>query len=218
MVDGVLQNAAALKREFTPKKRIEENVTKIRWVVLAGSKFEKEQMDFVTNMNRVLKEHYVAFEIIKTTGPTIGSQLFNNFDVSNVVEQACDDKCFICKNSARGDPESVVSSVTKKKHFINPDITCKNSGIYAITCKCVDQYSGKTTVTNGVRFKEHWTKNTSVRAHTNSCKSKPSVSEVKVQFLENVWNRGKYSLSEREFLWNKRLKGNINIQKTISNK
>ena len=70
---------------------------------------------FVINMNRVLKEHYVAFEIIKTTGPTIGSQLFNNFDVSNVVEQVCDDRCFICKNSARGDPKSVVSSVTKTK-------------------------------------------------------------------------------------------------------
>ena len=34
--------------------------------------------------------------------------------------------------------------------------------------------------------------------------------------LENVWGRGKYTLSEREYLWNKRLKGNINIQKTIS--
>ena len=43
-----------------------------------------------------------------------------------------------------------------------------------------------------------------------------TVNDVKVQFLENVWDRGKYSLSEREFLWNKRLKGNINIQKTIS--
>ena len=36
MVDGVLQNAAELKREFTPKQRIEEKITKIRWVVLAG--------------------------------------------------------------------------------------------------------------------------------------------------------------------------------------
>ena len=218
MVDGVLVNAASLKREFNPRKKVDETMNKIRWVILAGSKFEKEQMDFVSNINRVLKEHYVAFEIIKTTGPTIGSQLFNNFDVSNVVEQGCDGKCFVCKNSARGDPKSVVSSVTKTRFVINPDITCQNSGIYAITCKCDDQYSGKTTVTNGGRYKEHWTKDTSVHAHLNSCRSKPSLSDVKVQFIENVWNRGKYSLSEREFLWNKRLKGNINIQKTISNK
>ena len=122
----------------------------------------------------------------------------------------------MCKNDARGDSEWVVSSVSKKKYHINPNINCKNSGIYGITCKCVDQYSGKTTVTNTVRFQEHWCKETSVRKHLRSCPFKPTVQDVKVQFLENVWDRGKYSLSEREFLWNKRLKGNINIQKTIA--
>ena len=217
MVDGVLQNAHSLQRDFSPRKKFDETINKIRWVILSGSQFEKEQMKFVANINSVLKEHYVGFETIKTTGPTIGRQLFNNFDVSNVVEQVCNGRCFVCMNNARGDPNFVSSSITKKKYFINPDITCQNSGIYAITCKCVDQYSGKTTVTHGGRFKEHWTKDTSVRVHLNSCKSRPSASDVKVQFLENVWNRGKYSLSEREFLWNKRLKGNINIQKTISN-
>ena len=102
------------------------------------------------------------------------------------------------------------------KYYINPNINCKHSGIYGITCNCVDQYSGKTTVTNGKRFGEHWSKSTSVRTHLNSCSSKPTLGEVKVQFLENVWDRGKYSLSEREYLWNKRLKGTINIQKVLS--
>ena len=101
-------------------------------------------------------------------------------------------------------------------YFINPNINCKNSGIYAITCKCVDQYSGKTTVMNGKRFKEHWSKSTSVKQHLTTCKSNPIQGDVKVQFLENVWDRGKYSLSEREFLWTKRLKGTINVQKVIS--
>ena len=173
-------------------------------------------MEFVGNINGVLKEHHIAFEIIKTTGPTIGGQLFNNFDKSSLKTDDCNARCFICKNDARGDLESVISSVTKKKYHINPDISCKNSGIYGITCKCVDQYAGKTTVTNAGRFKEHWSKDTSVRAHLRSCPSKPTVKDVKVQFLENVWGRGKYTLSEREYLWNKRLKGNINIQKTIS--
>ena len=109
-----------------------------------------------------------------------------------------------------------MSTVGKKKYHINPNVNCKHSGIYGITCKCVDQYAGKTTVTNCVRFKEHWSKETSVRKHLRSCPCKPTIDSVKVQFLENVWDRGKYSLSEREFLWNKRLKGNINVQKTIS--
>ena len=84
-------------------------------------------------------------------------------------------------------------------------------------CKCIDQYSGKTTVTNGKRFKEHWNTCTSVKQHLAACKSYPTPGDVKVQFLESVWDRGKFSLSEREFLWTKRLKGTINVQKVISN-
>ena len=44
-----------------------------------------------------------------------------------------------------------------------------------------------------------------------------NVLDIQVQFLENVWDRGKYSLSEREYLWNKRMKGSINVQKTLKN-
>ena len=55
-----------------------------------------------------------------------------------------------------------------------------------------------------------------IRKHLRSCPCDPTVENVKVQFLENVWDRGKYSLSEREYLWNKRLKGTINIQKVLS--
>ena len=216
MVDLILNNAMSLTREFKQKSHVVESTNKIRWVVLSGSKFEKEQMNFVKNINSILKEHYIAFEVVKTTGPTLGSQLFNNFDKSNLIEEVCNNKCLVCKIGARGDEDSVVSSVTQKRYYINPNIGCRNSGIYAITCKCIDQYSGKTTITNGGRFKEHCTKCTSVHSHLQSCKSRPSVSDIKVQFLENVWDRGKYSLSEREYLWNKRLKGNINIQKTIA--
>ena len=216
MVDNILGEAQLLTRDFSSKPRVEETINKIRWVTLAGSTFEKEQAEFVGNINKALRQQFVAFEIVKTTGPTIGSLLFNNFDKSSLRSDDCNGDCFICKNNARGDPEWVVSSVGKKKYHINPNVNCKDSGIYGITCKCVDQYAGKTTVTNCVRFKEHWTKETSVRKHLRSCPCNPTVDSVKVQFLENVWDRGKYSLSEREFLWNKRLKGNINVQKTIS--
>ena len=216
MVDNTLQEAQLLTRDFRSKPQVQELVNKIRWITLARSSFEREQLYFVKNINIALKQHHIAFEIVKTTGPTIGSQLFNNFDRSSLKNVDCDANCVVCRNDARGDSECVVSSVSKKKYHINPNISCKNSGIYGITCKCVDQYSGKTTVTNTVRFQEHWCKETSVRKHLRSCPFKPTVQDVKVQFLENVWDRGKYSLSEREFLWNKRLKGNINIQKTIA--
>ena len=217
MVDTVLGSAHLLQRDFRSKPRSVETVNKIRWITLTGSTFEKEQMEFVRNINGVLKEHSIAFEVVKSTGPTIGRQLFNNCDKSSFPSDDCDPtRCFICKNGAKGDAECIVSSVSKKKYHISPDTKCKNSGIYGITCKCIDQYAGKTTIMNVGRFKEHWSKDTSVRAHLRSCPSKPTVGEVKVQFLENVWDRGKYSLSEREYLWNKRLKGNVNIQKTIS--
>ena len=87
------------------------------------------------NINKALKQQFIAFEIVvKTTGPTIGSHLFNNFDKSSLRSDDCNENCFICKNNARGDPEWVVSSDGKKKYHINPDINCKNSGIYGITC------------------------------------------------------------------------------------
>ena len=79
----------------------------------------------------------------------------------------------------------------------------------------MQRYTGKTTVTTGRRYNEHWRKKTSVKEHMDRCEPKPTAGEVKVQFLENVWDRGKYSLSECEYLWNRRLKGSINIQKTL---
>ena len=46
----------------------------------------------------------------------------------------------------RGDEKTITSSVTKNKYHINSNIKCYNSGIYGVTCKCVGQYSGKTTL------------------------------------------------------------------------
>ena len=39
--------------------------------------------------------------------------------------------------------------------------------------------------------------------------------DFSICFVENYLNRGKYSRSEREFLWNYRIKGVLNIQKTL---
>ena len=49
-----------------------------------------------------------------------------------------------------------------------------------------------------------------IKGICNHCSSPSSYS---VTFVENYLKRGKYSLSEREMLWNVRMKGIINAQK-----
>ena len=163
-------------------------------------------------MNELLKSEKIQFEIIKSTAPSIGKLLFNNYDAP-VHTQNC--SCVICENEVRGDRKTIKSTVTKNEYHISPNICCDNSGIYNITCKCDGQYSGKTTVGFNRRYPEHWQlKSSDVLKHLQHSKCTENVSDVKMQFLENVWGRGKYSLSEREYLWNRRLKGVINVQKT----
>ena len=164
-------------------------------------------------MNKLLKPEKIQFEVIKTTAPNIGRLLFNNFEKPNLVTNC---SCIICDNGAKGDDKVIVSSTSKIKYHINPNINCSNSGIYGITCKCMGQYSGKTTVGFNKRYPEHWQlKGSAVVKHLQHHKCTGNMNEVKIQFLENVWGRGKYSLSEREYLWNKRIKGVINISKTL---
>ena len=39
--------------------------------------------------------------------------------------------------------------------------------------------------------------------------------DCSVSFMEHYWDRGKYTLSEKEYLWNHRMKGSLNVQKTL---
>ena len=167
-------------------------------------------------MNQALQSEKIQFELVKTTAPSIGRVLFNNYDRSDEVQPNC--TCMVCANDIRGDKNTIVSSVTKNEYRIDSNTECYNSGIYGITCKCVGQYSGKTTVMFGKRYPEHWkSSGSSVHQHLQHRKCTDNPNDVKMQFLENVWDRGKYSLSEREYLWNRRLKGVINIQKVLRN-
>ena len=220
MVEEVLVEAVDLQRELNGSRKLaNEDMYKIRWITMAHSTSEKEIEDFVKNINATTKNYSVGFELVKTTGPTLGKQLFNNNNNNDLTEAMglCTSKCEVCGQDARGDESTVVSTVTGTEYRIDKRMNCKNSGIYLVTCKCKEQYTGKTTVTTGKRYKEHWRKKTSVRDHLDKCDSKPTAGEVKVQYLENMWNRGKYSLSEREYLWNRRMKGAINVQKTLKN-
>ena len=60
-------------------------------------------------------------------------------------------------------------------------------------------------------------KKSSVNDHSKECPQGRIKEDYRVHFLENVHSRGKYTLSEREFLWNERLGGEINIQKILRN-
>jgi hypothetical protein len=217
MVNEILISAKDLKRDIntTHSHEIQQNDNhKIRWITLSHSYFENDITKFTKTMNQVLRTEKIQFELVKTTAPSIGRLLFNNFDNDHEVQTNC--SCMICSNDARGDERTITSSVTKNKYRINNNIKCSNSGIYGITCKCIGQYSGKTTVGFNKIYPEHWKlSGSAVKKHLLHHKCTNNASEVKMQFLENVWGRGKYSLSEREYLWNRRLKGVINIQKVL---
>ena len=87
---------------------------------------------------------------------------------------------------------------------------------YVVEGACHEQYTGK-TVNFSNRFTEHFTtsKSSAVYCHKQKCSTCNSAKDFKVSYVENYQKRGKYSLSEREFLWNHRIKGTINIQKTL---
>ena len=165
-------------------------------------------------MNSFLKD--IKIEIVMSTGPTLGRLLFNNNNKIQGHVRACEDNCFVCRNEVRAMSGKVVSSVTRNKYNVDSDLSCYNGGIYMVNGSCGDQYSGK-TIHFGHRGKEHFhtSKSTSVYTHRQQCNRCNEPKDFTITYVENFLNKGKYSLSEREFLWNHRIKGVINTQKTL---
>ena len=218
LVDNILLCANSLERVLTPKVRdtSDSNFYKIRWVVLSGTPYEKQITEFVRNLNSILFDHGIKLEIVKSTGSSIGQLLFNNNIKSEVSFTCSNSHCSICKNSLRPDEHFAISPTNGRKYSISPNINCENCGIYAIKCPCSSLYTGKTTTTFVNRFNEHFTsKSSSIYEHCNTCTIGREKHSYSVQFLENVFSRGKYTLSEREYLWNERLRGLMNVQKTL---
>ena len=98
---------------------------------------------------------------------------------------------------------------------------CMYACVYVCVCMCVCvciyqwDYSGK-TIHFGIRGNEHFLRNaSSIHKYKQECSSCNGVSDVSISFIENYLNRGKYRLSEFELLWNSRIKGVLNIQKTL---
>ena len=141
----------------------------------------------------------------------------NNYNIKSEISFTCSiSNCSICINGLRPDDHFAISPTNGRKYSISPNINCENCGIYAIKCPCSSLYTGKTTTSFGNRFNEHFSsKSSSVYEHCNTCTVGREKHSYSVQFLENVFSRGKYTLSEREYLWNERLRGLMNVQKTL---
>ena len=108
--------------------------------------------------------------------------------------------------------------MTGQKYKIHNSISCNDGGIYVVRGKCNSQYCGK-TINFGVRTEQHlMSKSTSIYHHKQSCTDCNNVGDFDITLVENLSSKGKYSLSEREFFWNNRIKGVINIQKTLKSK
>ena len=169
-------------------------------------------------MNRVLASSGIKIELVKTTGPSLAKSLFNNNNNGADFREDCG-RCIICSNGAHNTEGEVESTVTGKSYKITRNLTCANGGIYVFEGVCKDQYTGKTTVPFSQRTKEHLRtqKTSSVYKHREKCTLCKNSTDFKMSFIEDYRKRGKFSLSEREYLWNFRMKGVINDQKTLLN-
>ena len=218
MVDSILSQANTLVRSLTPNPRdISTDTHLVRWVILSGSEYEKQIQSFASRINRTLINHNIKLEIVKSTGSCIGNLLFNN-NVKSTVARACGSpNCNVCLKGLRPDSNEIVSPTNGRSYVVTKNINCSNAGIYCICCACLSLYTGKTTGQFNKRTDEHFdpSKSSAVLDHTRTCEVGRNKEDYTVQYLENMYSRGKYTLSEREYLWNERLRGILNIQKTL---
>ena len=215
MVDGILSQASTLDRVLTSRTRDNGPDTRvIRWVVLSGSAYEKQIHNFTGRINASMQNHNIKLELVKCTGTSIAKMLFNN-NVKSHIPYSCNN-CDVCSKNLRGDAGEVISPTNGRIYPLDKNLNCKNCGIYCIYCTCLALYTGKTTTFYSNRFDEHFYQSGSaVLGHMKHCEVGKNKEDFKIQFLENMYARGKFSLSEREYLWNERLRGFINIQKTL---
>ena len=217
MVNQILSQACQMERILTPTvRRFDSNFEIIRWVILSGTPYEKQIRSFTNRINRSLHRYNIKLEIVKSTGPSISKLLFsNNTNKSLHSNQTCNDSCAICTKQLRID-SNVTSPTNGRTYSINRNLNCTNSGIYCISCPCTALYTGKTTTSFSQRFNEHFiSPGKTVYDHSLSCQLGERKENFSIHFLENIYSRGKYSLSEREYLWNERLRGVMNIQKIL---
>ena len=188
----------------------------IRLVILAGTTYEEDFSKFAKRMNIFLKPCNINIKIVKSTFPSLGRLLFNNNDKSNEPHPCTSKKCQLCANGLQTSLDHVTSATTGFTYPVDQSLSCSDGGIYVVKGACNSQYTGK-TVNFSNRFVEHFTssKQSTIYQHKNQCHKCYITKDFEVTLVENYHNRGKFCLSEREYLWNSRIKGTLNIQKTL---
>ena len=158
----------------------------------------------------------MVIQVVKSTFLTLGQILFNNNDTAQLSRTCNNNKCIVCENDIHNPIDRVTSTVSGQSFPVDTNMNCDNGGIYMVKGACKAQYVGK-TVTFGKRLGEHLStcKSSAVYGHKQSCPDCKNVDDFEVTYIENYHKRGKYTLSEREFLWNYRIRGTINVQKTL---
>ena len=200
----------------TTKSKVTSNCHNLKLLTISGTSYEKDISLFTSKMNNILKDFNVKMQVIKSNGSTISKLLYNNSNVSHNVKLCNKNNCHICKNGLRSIADHIISTTNGNKYPISPGLSCDDAGIYACTVPCKNQYTGKTTTTYDIRSKEHLHTATSVNAHLRDCQNwQTSGNPVEFHFLESYLRRGKYTLSEREFLWNEMIRSSINSHKTL---
>ena len=216
MVNDILSSANSLSRNLAhvPSHPVKDNV--VRLVTLAGSSYVHKFTDFASRMNRILSNSDIRIEVVRCTSSPISRLLFNNGDVISGSGDTVNDQCTACTNGIMNDTGYIKSNVTNRSFKVDTKLNCKNGGIYVADAACSAQYTGK-TIHFGVRSREHFVQgSTAVSQHIQTCNRCNNVSDFKLTFVEDYLKRGKYSLLEREFLWNNRIRGSINTQKTLA--
>ena len=217
IVQDILSQADSLERTLSHGVNNSTDNPKIsmRLVVLSGTSYEQKYIDFAKRMNTILSPQNLKIEVVRGTAPTVGQLLFNNNNKPPTTEVCTTNNCVVCTNGLQNKSGYLKSSVTGTEYKVSAELTCKQGGIYVINGKCSGQYTGK-TIQNGSRCSYHFNTNTTaICDHERECNECGGPNSYTVTYVENYHNRGKFSLSEREMLWNTRMKGIINEQKTL---
>ena len=218
MIDNILNTAPDITRTITKisNPKHQDEIPTIKLVVLSGTSYDKNVSDFASRMNSLSNPHF-KIQIVKSVSPSTSRLLFHNC-VNVKLTTACSlTNCIVCTNNMNTSDSKVTSSITNKSYKINNALNCNDSGIYVVTGGCEQQYSGKTTTSFNNRTSEHFVKikTGTIFNHKVKCSKCRDLANCLASFVEHYWDRGKYSLSEKEYLWNSRIKGTLNIQKTL---
>ena len=145
--------------------------------------------------------------------PLFPNYFFNNGNGPRNIGTS--DECAACRNNMVNDTGVVSSNVTGRQFKVNTTLSCCDGGIYVIDTNCSAQYTGK-TIHYGIRSNEHFLQGgTAISPHIRNCEICNNAVEFNLTFVESYLQRGKYTLSEREYLWNTRIRGSINTHKIL---